>query len=305
MQRWMLAVLAGAALTTAMPAQAALKSYVVKDLGFSFMAPDGVKASTGSFRGALAGPRQTMVFRSTENNIEYKVTVLTFLQAQAEGGAILGEREYMFQDNKKVLSDTFARVETGKDTVYGRKITIERSEPSKSAGREARLPASEGRWLQEGTVGYIKIPAFNDPNYERTAIGIVRLKGGGCNQAVHAAYCMDAPLRLSLPSSSLPSRDHQSQRLVVFSLRPQLSRFRRNVSMRGVALSYETVREWCLMFGQTYANRLRHRTHRAGDRWHLDEVFLKINGRVSYLWRAVDQDGDVLDISVQNKRDTQ
>jgi hypothetical protein len=134
MQRWMLAVLAGAALTTAMPAQAALKSYVVKDLGFSFMAPDGVKASTGSFRGALAGPRQTMVFRSAENNIEYKVTVLTFLQAQAEGGAILGEREYMFQDQKKVLSDTFARVETGKDTVYGRKITIE-------------LPENKGRTM--------------------------------------------------------------------------------------------------------------------------------------------------------------
>src|SRR5712671_3324644 len=75
------------------------------------------------------------------------------------------------------------------------------------------------------------------------------------------------------------------------------------LAMRGVALSYETVREWCLKFGQTYANRLRHRTPRAGDQWHLDEVFLKINGRVSYLWRAVDQDGDVLDILVQSKRD--
>ena len=73
--------------------------------------------------------------------------------------------------------------------------------------------------------------------------------------------------------------------------------------MRGVSLSYETVREWCLKFGQTYASGLRHKSPRPGDRWHLDEVFLKINGRLHYLWRAVDQDGDVLDILVQSRRD--
>src|SRR5258707_9460229 len=75
------------------------------------------------------------------------------------------------------------------------------------------------------------------------------------------------------------------------------------LAMRGVSLTYETVREWCLKFGQTYANSLRRRGPRSGDRWHLDEVFLKINGRIHYLWRAVDQDGDVLDILVQSKRD--
>ena len=75
------------------------------------------------------------------------------------------------------------------------------------------------------------------------------------------------------------------------------------LAMRGVALSYETVREWCLKFGQTYADELRRRSPRPGDRWHLDEVFLKINGRLHYLWRAVDQDGDVLDILVQSDRD--
>src|SRR6267143_2495035 len=75
------------------------------------------------------------------------------------------------------------------------------------------------------------------------------------------------------------------------------------LAMRGVALYYETVREWCLKFGQTYANELRRRSPRPGDRWHVDEVFLKINGRLHYLWRAVDQDGDVLDILVQSKRD--
>src|SRR5437660_6396009 len=75
------------------------------------------------------------------------------------------------------------------------------------------------------------------------------------------------------------------------------------LAMRGVSLTYETVREWCLKFGQTYANSLRRRSPRPGDQWHLDEVFLKINGRLHYLWRAVDQDGDVLDILVQSHRD--
>jgi putative transposase len=75
------------------------------------------------------------------------------------------------------------------------------------------------------------------------------------------------------------------------------------MTSHGVSLTYETVREWTLKFGQTYANGLRHKSPRPGDRWHLDEVFLKINGRLHYLWRAVDQDGDVLDILVQRRRD--
>ncbi|MDX3697718.1 IS6 family transposase [Streptomyces europaeiscabiei] len=72
---------------------------------------------------------------------------------------------------------------------------------------------------------------------------------------------------------------------------------------RGVTVSYETVRRWCLKFGQTYANALRRRQPRRGDKWHLDEVFIKINGRSQYLWRAVDQEGNVLDILVQGRRD--
>ena len=68
-------------------------------------------------------------------------------------------------------------------------------------------------------------------------------------------------------------------------------------------LTYETVRQWCLKFGQTYANELRRRRPRPGDKWHLDEVVLKINGRTHYLWRAVDQHGAVLDILVQSRRD--
>src|ERR1044072_8174966 len=75
------------------------------------------------------------------------------------------------------------------------------------------------------------------------------------------------------------------------------------LAIRGVTVSYETIREWCLKFGQTYANGLRPRSRRPGDRRYLDEVFLKINGRIHYLWRAVDQDGEVLDILIQCTRD--
>jgi transposase-like protein len=72
---------------------------------------------------------------------------------------------------------------------------------------------------------------------------------------------------------------------------------------RGVIVSYETICRWCLKFGQQYANALRRRRPRPGDRWHLDEVFVKIGGERKYLWRTVDQDGMVLDILVQNRRD--
>ena len=75
------------------------------------------------------------------------------------------------------------------------------------------------------------------------------------------------------------------------------------LAARGVIVTYETIRRWCQKFGQTFANELRRRHARPGDKWHLDEVFLKINGKTHYLWRAVDQDGNVLDILVQSRRD--
>jgi len=70
----------------------------------------------------------------------------------------------------------------------------------------------------------------------------------------------------------------------------------------GIIVSFETVRQWCLKFGQEFANELRRRAPRRGDKWHLDEVYLSINGQRDYLWRAVDQDGYVLDILVQSRR---
>src|SRR5215467_8870201 len=72
---------------------------------------------------------------------------------------------------------------------------------------------------------------------------------------------------------------------------------------RGVTVSHETVRQWCTKFGAAFAAGLRRRRARAGDKWHLDEVLLKINGKRHWLWRAVDQHGVVLDILVQSRRD--
>jgi len=71
---------------------------------------------------------------------------------------------------------------------------------------------------------------------------------------------------------------------------------------RGVILTDETVRRWCRKCGQAYANELRRRRPRPGDKWHLDAVFITINGQTHSLWRAVDQDGLVLDILVQSQR---
>ncbi|GAA3139056.1 IS6 family transposase [Rhodococcus sp. IC4_135] len=72
---------------------------------------------------------------------------------------------------------------------------------------------------------------------------------------------------------------------------------------RGVEVTYETIRTWCARFGPEYARRLRRKVPRPGDKWHLDEVFIKIGGMQKYLWRAVDQHGNVLDILIQGKRD--
>src|SRR6266498_334504 len=74
------------------------------------------------------------------------------------------------------------------------------------------------------------------------------------------------------------------------------------MAARGIVLTYETVRQCCRKFGQHSANQLRRRRAQTGDKWHLDEVFLTINGKHHSLWRAVDQQGNVLDILVQSRR---
>jgi putative transposase len=74
------------------------------------------------------------------------------------------------------------------------------------------------------------------------------------------------------------------------------------LAARGIDVSHETVRQWGLKFGQAFANQIRRRLPRASDKWHLDEVVVRIAGKKHWLWRAVDQDGTVLDILVQGRR---
>ena len=74
------------------------------------------------------------------------------------------------------------------------------------------------------------------------------------------------------------------------------------LAARGILVSHETVRQWSLKFGQSFANQIRRRLPASGDKWHLDEVAISIAGKKHWLWRAVDQHGAVLDILVQSRR---
>src|SRR6187401_636106 len=75
------------------------------------------------------------------------------------------------------------------------------------------------------------------------------------------------------------------------------------LAARGNVVSHETVRQWARKFGQAFANQIRRLLPQAGDKWHLDEVVIAIAGKKRWLWRAVDQDGIVLDVLVQSRRD--
>lgn len=157
MRKLTITLLACGSWAFAAPAQAAWHSYVSHELGFSFEAPGEVKSAMGTFRGDLAGPRQTIVFRSVDDNIDYRVTVMKFAQAQADGADLAGERAYMFQNNKKVLMDTFGRVEPGKEAIYGRKITID--QPNNGGRTLAAFYFTKGKlYTMEATV----LPANGD-----------------------------------------------------------------------------------------------------------------------------------------------
>ena len=74
---------------------------------------------------------------------------------------------------------------------------------------------------------------------------------------------------------------------------------------RGIEVTYESIRNWCARFGPEYARKLKKQGGQLGDTWYLDEVFIKIGGERHYLWRAVDQDGDTIDILMQKRRNKQ
>ena len=72
---------------------------------------------------------------------------------------------------------------------------------------------------------------------------------------------------------------------------------------RGINVTYETIRLWCIKFGPKYASRLKRRHQGYGDTFFIDEVFIRIDGKQHYLWRAVDQDGEIFDVFLQKRRD--
>ena len=72
---------------------------------------------------------------------------------------------------------------------------------------------------------------------------------------------------------------------------------------RGITVSREAIRLWCIKFGPLYARRLKRKHRGYGDTFFIDEVFVKINGKQHYLWRAVGQDGEVVDVYIQAQRD--
>ena len=115
------ASLAGALVVITASAQTAWRPYISHPLGFAFAAPGELKVEKGTYRGEVAGSRQTTVFKFVENGIEYRAIVIDMTDKANDAATLLGEAEFMFQDKKKVLMDTFANV----DRHAGRKLTID------------------------------------------------------------------------------------------------------------------------------------------------------------------------------------
>ena len=105
-----------------------------------------------------------------------------------------------------------------------------------------------------------------------------------------------------LRTSPLSGGDHRPRRWLHYRFTLSFRDIEELLASRGLLVSNESIRQGGLKFGQTYANVLRRRQPKRGDKWHLDEVYLTISGKIHYLWRAVDQDGHVLDILVQSRR---
>ena len=116
-------VAVGAALAiTSVPANAAWHSYINRFYGFSFEAPGDLKTEKTKYSAQMAGENNDgVIYRAVDDNIEYKVTVVDFTPRAGEGAVLLGEATFQFQNNKKLIMDTFGRV----DGMYGRKLSVD------------------------------------------------------------------------------------------------------------------------------------------------------------------------------------
>jgi hypothetical protein len=116
-----LASLAGALVVMTVSAQTVWRGYISHPLGFAFAAPGQPKMEKGTYRGEVAGSRETNVYKFAADGIEYRAIVIDMTDKANNAATLLGEAEFMFQDKKKVLMDTFANV----DRHLGRKLTID------------------------------------------------------------------------------------------------------------------------------------------------------------------------------------
>jgi hypothetical protein len=122
MRSTVFSILMGCALTLmASPAMAAWRGYISHPLGFAFAAPGELKVEKGTYRGDVAGARDTVVYRFVDDDIEYKAVVIDMSDKANDAATLLGEAQYLFQEGKKVLMDTFGRL----DRQYGRKLTVD------------------------------------------------------------------------------------------------------------------------------------------------------------------------------------
>jgi hypothetical protein len=122
MRSWALPVTAVAALMAlTAPASAAWRGYISHTFGFAFAAPGELKMEKSSYKGAIAGTRDAIVYSTVDDNIEYKAIVIDTTAVANQSATLLGEAEYIFQDGQKLLMDSFARV----DRHYGRKLSVD------------------------------------------------------------------------------------------------------------------------------------------------------------------------------------
>jgi hypothetical protein len=116
-----LVTLAGALVVMNASAQSAWRAYISHPVGFAFAAPGELRMEKGTYRSEVAGARNTTVFKFVHDGVEYRAIVIDMTDQANNGATLLGEAQFMFQDKKKVLMDTFANV----DRHLGRKMTID------------------------------------------------------------------------------------------------------------------------------------------------------------------------------------
>ena len=136
-------VLTGVAWTGfATPAHAAWEYYITHELGFSVAMPGEITASRGTYEAPVAGRRNTIVFSSSENGIDYRITVVDMREVQNKAASLLGEANYNFQDGKNIVMDIYARA----DRRFGRKLTVEL--PNDGGRETAEYFFSDGQLLE-------------------------------------------------------------------------------------------------------------------------------------------------------------